>query len=90
MEVEEAAADSVTVRESNSQANPSVANVLKAWLEHHFMEDKDQDALNMVEDFATSLPVDGNGSTGLMAKQLMQLVERRVSWCVPQLTAATR
>lgn len=61
----------------SSLADFSVANVLKAWLEHHFMEDKDQEALDMVDEFASSLPTDGSGGTNLMAKQLMALVERR-------------
>lgn len=54
-----------------------MANTLKTWLEHHYMEEQDRNALDVVEDFATTTLM-ANGSD-LMSKQLLQLVDRRVS-----------
>ncbi|GMK58437.1 hypothetical protein CspeluHIS016_0504690 [Cutaneotrichosporon spelunceum] len=52
-----------------------VANTLKTWLEHHYIEEQDRNALDVVEDFATTTLM-ANGSE-LLSKQLLQLVDRR-------------
>ncbi|BEJ03260.1 hypothetical protein CcaverHIS641_0104350 [Cutaneotrichosporon cavernicola] len=52
-----------------------VANTLKTWLEHHYIEEQDRKALDVVEDFATTTLM-ANGSE-LLSKQLLQLVDRR-------------
>jgi hypothetical protein len=58
-----------------------VANVLRAWLDVHFMPDEDEPMLDKVEQFAHQKMVDAVGSEMLkmLAKTLLNIIARRVS-----------
>jgi hypothetical protein len=53
-----------------------VVNTIRSWLDVHYLEDQDASILDRVDQFVDALTAEGSG---MMAKQLTNLVIRRVS-----------
>ena len=83
MEEDEADADPAEVRHElacvrscGSSANGRVSNVLRSWLDVHFLEAEDAVVLDPIENFAsTTMAAEGSE---LLSRQLVALVQRRV------------
>lgn len=84
---------STSVRGPPAEQN-RVANVLRSWLDVHFMVDQDLPILDKLDFFASTTMIDNIGSEmlSMLSKTLLNLVTRRVSFpllCLNQLLATS-